>query len=176
MHLFSSCFHFRALLYKSDEFVEAAKGTNLFFAVYEYSQIDKETGKVSRKRSFASVPLNQVIDRLKRGLSPAPEDDKGNAPAFVLSPNDLVYLPTEEEREKGVIESVLDKSRIYKMVSCTGNRSFYIPFTVANVISDKLEFSSMNKVEKAISGEIIKDSCIPIKIDRLGNIRCINNL
>lgn len=34
---------------KSDKFVEAAKGTNLFFAVYEYSQIDKETGKVSRK-------------------------------------------------------------------------------------------------------------------------------
>lgn len=161
---------------KYKKFVEAAKGTNLFFAVYEYPQIDKETGQVSRKRSFASVPLNQVIDRLKRGLSPAPEDEKGNAPAFVLSPNDLVYLPTEEERENGVTESCLDKNRIYKMVSCTSYQCFFIPFSVASVISDKQEFSSKNKMEKAISGEMIKDSCIPIKIDRLGNICCINNL
>lgn len=155
---------------KYKKFVEAAKGTNLFFAVYEYPQIDKETGQVSRKRSFASVPLNQVIDRLKRGLSPAPEDEKGNAPAFVLSPNDLVYLPTKEEREKGVIESVLDKSRIYKMVSCTGNEGYFIPCNISSPIAPVIELGSNNKAQRSWTDDMIKEVCIPIGVDRLGNI------
>ena len=35
---------------------------------------------------------------------------------------------------------------------------------------DKYEFSSQNKMERALTGEMIKDVCIPIKIDRLGRI------
>ena len=51
---------------KSSKFVEAAKGTNLFFAVYETEQEDKVTGKMVRKRTYATIPLNVVIDRQKR--------------------------------------------------------------------------------------------------------------
>lgn len=43
---------------KKDKYVEAAKGTNLFFAIY----VD-ENGI----RSYETIPLNIVIERLKQG-------------------------------------------------------------------------------------------------------------
>lgn len=155
---------------KSAKFVEAAKGTNLFFAVYESVSEDKKTGESVRKRSFASIPLNQVIERQKKGLPSAPADANGNLPIFVLSPNDLVYLPTEEERKNNTFSFPLDKERVYKMVSSSGNQCFFIKAFVANVILDKKEFSPLNKMERAITEEMIKEICWPIKVDRLGNI------
>ena len=60
--------------------------------------------------------------------------------------------------------------RIYKMVSATGNRCFFVKATVASPIIDKYEYSSMNKMERAITGEKITEVCVPVKVDRLGNI------
>lgn len=153
----------------SSKFVEAAKGTNLFFAVYETETIDKNTGDIIKKRNFETIPLNVVIDRFKRGLPPAPEKD-GKKPIFILSPNDLVYVPTSEELTKTLNSSTINYDRIYKMVSATGNRAFYIKFNIANSIIDKFEFSPLNKMERSLTGEMIKEVCIPIKVDRLGNI------
>lgn len=45
-----------------------------------------------------------------------------------------------------------------------------VPCNVANVIVDKLEYYSLNKVELTDVKESIKEICIPIKIDRLGRI------
>lgn len=145
---------------KTKKYVEAAKGTNLFFAIYE----DEEG-----KRYYYSVPLREAIERQKQKLSPVPEyNEKGVALKFYLSPNDLVYVPTEEERTMGICH--IDKTRIYKMVSSTGNRSFFVPSTIAKVIADKVEFQSLNKMEKAITDECIKEVCWKLKVDRLGNI------
>ena len=155
---------------KSAKYVEAAKGTNLFFAIYETEQEDKNTGEIIKKRSYATIPLNVVIDRQKRGLSSAPEDADGNLPKFVLSPNDLVYVPTKEEIANGNMTYPLDKTRVYKMVSCTGNRLYVIPYYIANIIVDKKEFTQLNKIEFTDDKQSIKEICIPIKIDRLGNI------
>lgn len=155
---------------KNTKYVEAAKGTNLFFAIYETEQEDKNTGEQIKKRTFSSIPLKVAIDRQKQGLPVAPEDSNGNPPKFVLSPNDLVYVPTKEETENGHIICPLDKNRIYKMVSCTGKQCFFIPSHLAKVIWDKNEFLSLNKIEKSITGEMIKEICIPIKVDRLGNL------
>ena len=155
---------------KSAKYVEAAKGTNLFFAIYETEQEDKNTGEIIKKRSYATIPLNVVIDRQKRGLSSAPEDADGNLPKFVLSPNDLVYVPTKEEIANGNMTYPLDKTRVYKMVSCTGNQCFFIQSYASNVIVDKYEYSALNKMERAITEEMIKEICIPIQVDRLGNI------
>lgn len=155
---------------KGRKFVEAAKGTNLFFAVYESTNTDKKTGETVHKRSYATIPLNTVIDRQKKGLPSAPENEKGESPIFILSPNDLVYLPTEEEFRKGGIIQPLDKERIYKMVSSSGTQCCFIKATVANSVIDKQEFTRHNKMERAISGEMIKEKCIPIKVDRLGNV------
>ena len=155
---------------KSSKFVEAAKGTNLFFAVYETEYPDEKTNSIVRKRNYATIPLNIAIERQKRGLSTAPEDEKGNVPSFVLSPNDLVYLPTSEDIVNGHITQPIDKSRIYKMVSSSGSQCFFIKHNIANIIVDKYEFSPLNKMERAISNEMIKEICIPVKVDRLGNI------
>ena len=155
---------------KSTKYVEAAKGTNLFFAIYETELEDKSTGEIIKKRSYATIPLNVVIDRQKQGLPSAPEDENGNLPKFVLSPNDLVYVPTKEEIVNGNITYPLDKTRIYKMVSCTGNQCFFIQSYASNIIVDKYEYSALNKMERAITGEMIKEICIPIQVDRLGNI------
>lgn len=155
---------------KSAKFVEAAKGTNLFFAVYESTVKDKNTGEMVCKRAFASIPLNVVIERQKKGLSSAPEDENGNLPLFVLSPNDLVYLPTEEERKEGKVSLPLDRGRIYKMVSCTEKEVHFIPACIANPILQTIELGSNNKGQRAWTGEMIKETCILIKIDRLGNV------
>jgi CRISPR-associated endonuclease Csn1 len=153
---------------KSTKFVEAAKGTNLFFAIYEKEIIDELTGEVIKKRSFATIPLNIVIERLKSGLSPAPADDNGNEPTYLLSPNDLVYVPMEGEDKKSL---AIDKKRIYKMVSCTGNEAHFIPSYIANPILQTIELGSNNKAQKSWTHEMIKEVCIPITVDRLGNIK-----
>ncbi len=146
---------------RSSKFVEAAKGTNLFFAIYETGQ---------GKRSYATIPLNEVINRQKRGLPPAPEDGNGIPPKFVLSPNDLVYVPTKEELAQGKLTQPIDRTRIYKMVSCTGNECHFVPVYIANPIIQTEELGSNNKAQRAWSGEMIKEICIPIRVDRLGNI------
>lgn len=120
---------------KSEKFVEAAKGTNLFFAIYE----------TEHKRSFASVSLNVVIERLKKGLSLAPENSKGNLPKYVLSPNDLVYVPTQEEIKCGHINQPIQKDRIYKMVSCTEGECHFIPYFVANPMIQTIELGIITK-------------------------------
>ncbi len=155
---------------KSSKFVEAAKGTNLYFAVYETEKQDKNTGKIEKKRSYATIPLNVVMERLKQGLSPAPADANGNEPKFVLSPNDLVYVPTVNEINEGDKRFSFDYNRLYKMVSSSGNQCFFVKINIANSIVDKFEFSVLNKMERAITGEMIKEVCIPVKVDRLGNI------
>lgn len=154
---------------KSSKFVEAAKGTNLFFAVYETETIDKNTGDIIKKRNFETIPLNVVIDRFKKGQSPAPEKD-GKEPIFILSPNDLVYVPTSEELTKTLNSSTINYDRIYKMVSSSGTQCFFVKTNIANSIIDKFEFSPLNKMERSLTGEMIKEVCIPIKVDRLGNI------
>jgi CRISPR-associated endonuclease Csn1 len=152
---------------KKDKYVEAAKGTNLFFAIYQ-----DQTGK----RLFETIPLNEVIERQKQGLSSVPEtNQKGNALLFHLSPNDLVYVPTEEESSNLSKINLSNPSkehinRIYKMVSSSSTQCFFVKHEVATTIVNKLEFSTLNKMEKSIDEIMIKDTCIKLKIDRLGNI------
>ncbi len=160
---------------KSKKFVEAAKGTNLFFAVYEDEILNKKTAEFERKRSFYSIPLNDAIEREKQGLPPAPEIG-GKVPVFVLSPGDLVYLPTAEQRGKMLTSQEILHERIYKMASCTENRCYFINAEIASIIYDKVEYEKLNKIEKTTDElrQSIKDYCIPIRVDRLGNITEIN--
>ena len=103
---------------KKYKYVEAAKGTNLFFAIYQKETVDKETGRTVLGRSFATIPLNIAVERLKQHLKPVPEvNDNGDKLLFWLSPNDLVYVPTPDEVESGHISDSMDKSRIYKFVA-----------------------------------------------------------
>lgn len=159
---------------KAKKFVEADKGTNLFFAVY--STID-EAGK--EVRSFATIPLKVVIDCQKQGkkdwkpLLDQWVHENNVVPAsatlkFILSPGDLVYLPKEEETS--IDYNAIDRTRIYKMVSGSGLAWYFVPYSTASVIIDKIEYGQLNKLSCALTGEMIKNFCIPISIDRLGNL------
>ncbi len=148
---------------KKDKYVEAAKGTNLFFAVYE----DKNC-----KRSYETIPLNEVIERQKQGLSVV--DLKGTND-FYLCPNDLVYIPSEDELEN--INNIDFKNiakekneRIYKVVSFSGSQIFFVRQDIATSLVNKAEFSTLNKMERGMDGSMIKENCIKLKVDRLGNI------
>ena len=154
---------------KSKQFVEAADNTNLFFAVYEKNTKNKTSGNSIIKRDYDTIPLSIVINRLKQGLQPVPEKE-GKSLIFVLSPNDLVYIPKNEETEKELTCDNIDYNRIYKFVSCTGNVADFIPVSIARPILDTTELGSNNKAQRAWTNEMIKEICIPIKVDRLGNI------
>ncbi len=162
---------------KAKKFVEADKGTNLFFAIYENEVEDKKTGEIKKVRYFSDIPLNVAIDREKQGLTPASEDENGKKPIMVLSPGDLVYVPTEEEIKAGKLEPSIDRGRIYKMVSAGQGKCYFVPQSVASVIKDKVEFESHNKSMKTIEGNTyIQKVCIPVKVDRLGHIISINDM
>lgn len=144
---------------KDKKFVEADKGTNLFFAVYADSD---------GSRSFESIPFNLAVEREKNHQDVAPaRNEKGDSLLFTLSPNDLVYLPEEGEH---VTSESLEKTRIYKFVSCTGNRAFFVNYNVATSILDKVEFTKLNKFEFDNSHKSIKTLCIKLHVDRLGNV------
>jgi CRISPR-associated endonuclease Csn1 len=151
---------------KNKKFVEAAKGTNLFFAIYQDE---------NNKRSYETIPLNIVIERQKQGLSSVPlENQNGAKLLFDLSPNDLVYVPTEEETNSKIIDlqniGKEQKNNIYKMVSSSGTQCFFVKQDMATTIVNKVEYSALNKMERSIDGIMIKDVCIKLKVDRLGNI------
>lgn len=155
---------------KVHKYVEAAKGTNLFFAIYQ-------DGK--GKRNYKTIPLNEVIERQKQGLSSAIEiDENGNRLLFTLSPNDLVYIPTEDEKDNLTTINFNNLSkeqiqRVYKSVSFTGNRFYAIPNNISTLIVDKMEFTLLNKLEFTLDKESIKEFCLKLEVDRLGKIKRI---
>lgn len=147
------------------QFVETEKGTNLFFAIYE---------KADGSRSYQTVSLRDAIDNLTRLNQPAPDClSDGSRLLFVVSPNDLVYLPAE-----GEVPAIdrLDPKRIFKMVSCTKKECHFLPQTVASVIFPGTEFGSLNKGEKDDDGITIKTRCLKLEVDRLGHVTKIIGL
>ncbi|QEC52783.1 CRISPR-associated endonuclease Csn1 [Anseongella ginsenosidimutans] len=156
---------------KRAKYVEAAKGTNLFFAIYQ-----DQVGK----RKYETIPLNIVIERQKQGLGSVPsENEQGDKLLFYLSPNDLVYVPSEEEKGDADNADFGDLStpqlyNIYKVVSFTGYQIFFVKHDVAAPIVNKGEFSPLNKMERAWDGRMIKEHCIKLKVDRLGVISRFN--
>lgn len=156
---------------KATKFVEAAKGTNLFYVIYTNNK---------GNRGYATIPLNVVIDlqkhyekawkeHLAERLS---QDDLSLMPKnaqilFVLSPGDLVYVPVGNDDNS---QPSLDFGRVYKVVSMSGGQFMCINHRVAAPIINKIEYTTSNKMERALSGEMIKEVCIPLQVDRLGNI------
>jgi CRISPR-associated endonuclease Csn1 len=170
---------------KKGKYVEASKGTNLFFAIYK-----NEEGK----RNYVSIPFNEVMETLKQNASnqlkssPVPEKHidektkKEHTLLFHLSPNDLVYLPTAEEIENSNLVNfkILTKEqslRIYKVVSFTNSQCFFVRNDIATPIVNKVEFSTLNKMEKSMGNPaiMVKEFCWKLNIDRLGKIKGVLN-
>ena len=164
---------------KSSKFVEAAKGTNLFFAVFGTEKVTTENDEKSTIRSYMTIPLNVMIncqktygtiwkENLEVYLKEAGLTTTGSRLLFILSPNDLVYLPTEEERRTSSMN--YNRNRIYKIVSFSNSRLYAVPYSMAKSLVDKVEYTQLNKMEFTDEKESIREICVPIKVDRLGNI------
>ncbi|PKR80853.1 type II CRISPR RNA-guided endonuclease Cas9 [Brumimicrobium salinarum] len=153
---------------KSRKYVEAAKGTNLFFAIY--------WDENKQKRNFETIPLNVVIERQKQGLSSVPEiNERGHHLIFHLSPNDLVYVPDIDDIHSR--KSIINSKNIYKMVSSTGSECHFIHANIAHLIKTyesktKIgELGSLNKQELTLDNTIrIKEQCLKLKTNRLGEV------
>lgn len=179
---------------KQRKYVEAAKGSNLFFAIYQ-----DEKGK----RNYETIPLNEVIEHQKwRATLPKEEQkqtpmiplkaDKGQL-LFCLSPNDLVYIPTEEEKESPSLVDFKDLSkeqtkRIYKFVSCTEKEGHFVPISNASEIiknengtnskNERMQnffdkntiFEEQGNGTKEPKPIMIKSICWKLEVNRLGEI------
>lgn len=163
---------------KAKKFVEAAKGTKLFTFVYEKKN---EDGKIVRK--LVPLMLNDVIvSQTSSGRKWVEELDKkmhknGTISEnwiykFVMSPGDLMYVPNRQEIANQRLEWSTD--RIYKVVSLDGENPNFIHANIASVIIDGKEYTRHNKTSRDEYDQLIKEICIPIKVDRLGNIKNIS--
>lgn len=167
---------------KTRKYAESAKGTNLYFAIYE-----KEDGT----RNFETVSIQDVIEYQKQVSKlqkserfPIPINNLLGRLLFTISPNDLVYVPNQDEIDNpGMVNfknlNDTQVNRIYKMISCSEKECYFIQNSVASLIKrydskTKIgEFGSLNKMEKAITGEVIKLLCWKLDVDLLGNITTI---
>lgn len=105
---------------------------------------------------------------------------------FCLSPHDLVYIPTEYELTNinAIDYKNLSKEqieRIFVVNDFSGSICYFRPNRIAKSIAVKEVDSSYDERKKKLSGSFdtktasfegkqIKDICIKLKIDRLGNI------
>lgn len=144
--------------------------------------------KITQKensRDYQTIPLRFALIIEKENLltTESGQNDK----EIILSPNDLVYIPTIQEikNHKSLdLErlSILQKKRIYKFVSSTEKEAHFVPHSNAveiiknengtNSKSERIQdFYDENSIidEK---GKLIqvKSVCWKLKIDRLGNI------
>lgn len=162
---------------KAKQFVEAYKGTMLYFVIY------RSIINGIEKRAYYTIPLQVVIACQKKNYKNWKKEldlllrEQNNIKNTVelyamLSPGDLVYMPTKEECATGV--TTMNKNNIYKVVSFNDTNCYFVPHFVAKPIIDSEEYTGKNKtpreglIEKA--DRLIKDYCIPLKINRLGEI------
>lgn len=155
---------------------ETGNGAIAYSIIYE--------NLISRKRDFESIPTHVV---LKRILDNKPYfKEATNTRIITLQSGDLVYVPTDNEWQNIIDnqENPIDWStyseivkRIYRFVKSINNQFYFLPLNVSTLIvsydsKNKLgEFMSQGCSEYTIDNQIlIKERCIKIKVDRLGNI------
>lgn len=155
---------------KKDKFVEAADSTNLFFAVYQKKYYNEETYQIEYLRDFKTIALKDVINRQKEYLQSVPETNNGDELLFVLSPYDLVYVPTEYEINKGINYDKINLERIYIVNDFNKKIIYFTPNRLAKAIDKKEIDTSYDTKTASLNGVQIKSICVPIMVDRLGNI------
>lgn len=164
---------------KGKKFVEAAKGTNLYTFFYNKQEDD---GTITRKLipiSFIETLKFQKefgcgwIKKMDEKIKADNHFDTTYSLNFTLSPMDLVYVPTESEISTHLFD--YNPNNIYKVVSLDDENPNFILASIASMIIDKQEFTRHNKTSRSLDGRLVKNCCIPIKVDRLGNIIEINN-
>jgi CRISPR-associated endonuclease Csn1 len=116
-------------------------------------------------------------------------EDKEGYKKIILQPGDLVYVPIKEEYEKikdnHSLSEIIDlnfkknlENRIYKVVSFSKKDLLCVKATISDYIIPcnikkklKGEIDWHNKSPVTMDGDFtIKEVCIKLKVDRLGNV------
>jgi len=170
----------RKLAYNEQLFVKT--GDNYAFAILE-----KEGKRLFDIISFFDA-TNLAKDSFKHGETNIDkvisdyfsEQNKGTKIMFMLKQNDLVYMPSKDEEiiidttsplfDKFWNDTVERSKKVYAVVKYSKKQIYFIKHDVADVIEKGVEFGSQNCYEK-INGMSIKEYCIKLNVDRLGNIK-----
>jgi CRISPR-associated endonuclease Csn1 len=150
--------------------------SNACFVFYE-----NETTK--ERSDYTSI---STYDLIQKKLKNEPIlEQKENCRIIILQSNDLVYVPTKEEREKNVIDWS-DKKHITERLWFVNDFSKYIIYfrpnrfakaIISNEVDLKFEEKSKNTQGNfdhkttSFEGIQIKEICIKVEIDRLGSIK-----
>ncbi|MDP4284973.1 MAG: HNH endonuclease domain-containing protein [Bacteroidota bacterium] len=156
-------------------------GSNYAFAILEkegkrhYDEISlfHATNLVNDALKIGNKNINLIIGNYFEERNPT------SKVLFLLKQNDIVYLPRKEETvildpsnpdyEKFWNDKYYRAKNIYAVVKFSGKQIYFLKHDIANVILNKIEFGSQNCYEK-VDGVSIKDSCIKVNIDRIGNL------
>lgn len=161
------------------KYVEVDKGAIAYFIIYENEQ-------TKERPEMYSLATHKAIERIVQGKPIA--DKKEGFKTIILSPNDLVYVPTEDELKKIKTNAPdpidwNDKKRIaeriYKMISSSKGICQFVQHHISKAIipskaNEKIkgEIDWHDKSPKTMDGKtVISDCCIKIEVDRLGNIK-----
>lgn len=178
---------------KSKKFYNGDDGKNIHYIIYtqgdgidrNYLVVELQVS-VECQKKFGKQWKEHLEDFLKSYGKDIEKKRPGLLPENahileILSPGDIVYMshldqiPTPEQ---------IEPSRLYRIRSFDEGHFYCIPINVANVILSKKEFGSKDKTQKHIvfnrpandntqgndSDNMIRNHCIPVQIDRLGNI------
>lgn len=169
----------KPVIAKNNQYVISDSGSNNFCGIY----------KSAEGKTKIYVPsLRATIDSYRNDENLFPErhpDDISYYYSFTISPLDLVYMPTEDEKESHNISGVLDYSRILVVNDFNdAGKVYFRPYSFANAIAEKEVDYRIDEKGKLIGsfsdktasfeGLSIRDNCVPIKVDRLGNIIELN--
>ena len=183
---------------KAKKFVEADDGTNLYFVVYQtidkrrtYATIPLELSIECQKDNHNLKGWINLLDERLRDKS---ENEKlkryqrFNIPKdakllFVLSPNDYVYITSDDSDDR------IEKNRIFVVNDFNDTTIYFRPCNFAKAIASKevdmrLKYLKKEDKEKIVGSfddktanfenKMIKEICVPLKVDRLGNIIELN--
>ncbi|MBL0126581.1 MAG: type II CRISPR RNA-guided endonuclease Cas9 [Flavobacteriales bacterium] len=145
------------------------KGENYALAVF----VHEETGA----REFEVVAFFDAVRRKLKGLDLV--DERPGYKHFLLRKNDVVYVPRPDEEVRSIdwkdTEAVGD--RVMRLTQMTGNRNYFLRTQISSVLSfgkEEMEFGSQNAAEFEDRDEPrtkIGSVCIPISVDRIGQVR-----
>lgn len=160
------------------QYVEVDSGSNVYFVMYENQQ-------TKERSDFSSISTHKAIEKIVKKESIA--EDKEGYDKIMLSPGDLVYIPTKAELDEisnGVkIDNAIQwgnkkliNNRTYKVGRFSKKQCYFLKSTVSDLLISydaKLgigEFGSTNYQEFDDEKNKIADVCVKLKVDRLGNI------
>ncbi len=156
-------------------------GSNYAFAVLE-----KEGKRHFDEISFFDA-TNIVNNEFKKGNKNVSDiiskhfekKNENSILLFLLKQDEVVYLPSKDENvisDENHPEyfsfwnNKRERARnVYTVVKFSGKTIYFLKHYIANIIANKLEFGSQNCYEK-VNGVSIKEHCIKLRVDRLGNI------